>query len=69
MMRVISGGLEGGVSLCRQPGGQGALGGDQGQILGFLHVLGAEHGPTGLAGSHDVAVVATQIYSDRKSVV
>ena len=37
---------------------QGGLGGDQGEILGFLHVLGAEQTPAGLAGGHDVAVVA-----------
>ncbi len=45
-------------------GGQGGLGGDQGHILALLDVLGAEHAPAGLAGGHDVAMVA----EDRESL-
>ena len=37
---------------------QGGLGGDQGEILGFLNVLGTQQAPAGLAGGHDITVVA-----------
>ena len=37
---------------------QGGLGGDQGKILGFLNVLGTQQAPAGLAGGHDITVVA-----------
>src|SRR5208337_1283431 len=48
----------------RDPRLKGSRLGDQGEVLNFLHRVGAEHGPTRGPGGHDVALVA----EDRQAV-
>ena len=48
----------------RDPCLEGRRLGDQGEVLHFLHGVGAEHGPAGGPGGHDVALVA----EDRQAV-
>ena len=38
-------------------GSKGGLGGDQSHVLALLNILGTQHGPAGLTGSHNIAVV------------
>ena len=42
----------------RNPGPESRKVGDDGQVLGFLDRAGAGHGEAGVAGRHDVAVIA-----------